>query len=74
MLFGLVHLECDGITDEPIEALSLAGGESFDNFPLALGYDHINPVVSFLVVARSCFLLGVRIFGHAIDLLLFILT
>lgn len=59
----LVHLEFDGVANKPIQALSLAGGEVFDDLPLAFFDDDIDPVVGLFVVPSGSLLLGVVIFG-----------
>lgn len=60
-LVFILHLRFDGITDKTVQTLALAGGEIFDDLPLAFFDDHIDAIVGFFVISGSGFLLRVVI-------------
>ena len=51
-----IHFFRNGIADEPIQALSLAGGKLFYHLALPFLDDHIDPIIGFFIVSGGCFL------------------
>ena len=61
---GETHLILDGVTDETVQAFSLAGGKVLDDLTLPFFDDNIDSIVCFFVIPSGCLLLGIGVFSH----------